>query len=86
MRIMKGRSCEINKKKYHWINEDIVIDFPVPKSLLPIIAALEELDEKEDYCYFDWSEALDCSAKEFVVRGKLTKKQWDLLCAKYDGR
>ena len=64
MRIMKGRSCEINKKKYHWINEDIVIDFPVPKSLLPIIAALEE----------------------FVVRGKLTKKQWDLLCAKYDGR
>ena len=66
-----------------WINNEIEIDFEVPKSLQNLIDKLEKYDAAEDYTYFNYSEALDDGAKELVVRGKLTKEQWDLLCAKY---
>lgn len=71
--------------KYNWIREDVVIDFPIPNSLQEIIAILELLDIAEDYGYYDYSEALDCGAKEYVYQGILTKKQWETLCLKYDG-
>lgn len=73
-------------KNHRWINDDVVIDFPIPKSLLPIIEELEKADANEDWGYFDWSEVLDCDAKEYARVGKLTIKQWDTLCEKYDGR
>ena len=59
-------------KKHHWINDDIVIDFPLPQSMLY-------------YAYFNYAEALDTGAKELYRRGTLTRKQWDQLCLKYDG-
>ncbi|MEG0360068.1 MAG: hypothetical protein RSC10_09925 [Longicatena sp.] len=68
-----------------WINENIDIDFSLPLSIQNIINVLTELNQKHDYCYYDYVEALDCTAKEMVVRGKLTKKQWDTLLNKYEG-
>ena len=68
-----------------WINKEIDIDFEVPKSLQNLIDELENLDDEENYAYFNYSEALDDGAKELVVKGKLTKEQWDLLCARYGG-
>lgn len=70
---------------HNWINDEIEIDFDVPKSLQYLIDELEKLDAAEDYAYFNYSEALDDGAKELVVQGKLTKEQWDLLCTKYNG-
>lgn len=72
-------------KKYNWINNEIEIDFPLPKLMQNLIVRLEELEAAGDYSYFNVSEALDCAAKEMVVQGLMTKEQWDLLCAKYDG-
>lgn len=72
-------------KKYNWINDAVIIDFPLPQGLLPLINKLEVLDASEDYAYFNYSEALDNAAKELVVKGRLSIHQWDLLCAKYDG-
>ena len=72
-------------KKHHWINDDIVIDFPLPQSMLYLIEELEKLDAEEDYAYFNYAEALDTGAKELYRRGTLTRKQWDQLCLKYDG-
>lgn len=72
-------------KKHHWINDDIVIDFPLPQSMLYLIEELENLDAEEDYAYFNYAEALDTGAKELYRRGTLTRKQWDQLCLKYDG-
>ena len=46
-------------KKHHWINDDIVIDFPLPQSMLYLIEELEKLDAEEDYAYFNYAEALD---------------------------
>lgn len=43
------------------------------------------MDEDEDYGYYEYSEALDYGAKEYVYQGVLTKKQWQTLCLKYDG-
>ncbi|NBK97240.1 MAG: hypothetical protein EOM50_04375 [Erysipelotrichia bacterium] len=71
-------------KNKSWIKKNIEINFPLPKSIQNIIEILEELDEKQDYCYYDYLEELDCTAKEMVVRGKLTKKQWDTLLEKYE--
>ena len=68
-----------------WINESVEITFPLPISIQNTITTLTELNKEQDYCYFDYVEALDCIAKEMVVRGKLTKKQWDTLLAKYGG-
>lgn len=67
-----------------WIKEKIEINFPLPRSIQEIIDILTNLNIEQDYCYFDYVEALDCTAKEMVVRGKLTKKQWDTLLAKYE--
>lgn len=41
-------------KKHHWINDDIVIDFPLPQSMLYLIEELEKLDAEEDYAYFNY--------------------------------
>ena len=69
----------------NWINDEIEIDFDVPKGIQDLINELEKLDDAEDYAYFNYSDALDCAAKELVKKGKLTTSQWNKLCAKYDG-
>lgn len=70
---------------HRWINDEIVIDFPLPKSLLNLIEELEQYDREENYAYFNYAEALDLGAKELFRRGTLTHEQWDRLCLKYDG-
>lgn len=70
---------------HHFINDDIIIDFKLPKLIQNVILELEELDKEEDYCYFDYSSALDNIAKSFYADGVLTKKQWELLAEKYNG-
>lgn len=76
-------SVETNER--NWINDEVEIDFEVPQSIQNLINELEKLDDAEDYAYFNYSEALDCAAKELVKNGKLTKFQWDKLCARYEG-
>lgn len=40
-------------KKYTWINDDIKIDFPLPKLLQNLVEELEELDLEENWLYLD---------------------------------
>lgn len=70
---------------HRWINDEVEIDFEIPKSLFNVIDELERCDREEDYGYWDWADALDVGAKEYVRQGKLTEKQWATLCRKYDG-
>lgn len=72
------------KKKYNWINDEVKIDFIVPKYIQEKINELEELDRAENDYYFDACEYLECDAKECVVQGVITKKQWEQLCTRYD--
>ncbi len=68
-----------------WINKSIDINFEVPASIKEFMEILDRLNDDQDYCYFDYADLLDNTAKELVVRGVLSKKQWDTLNEKYGG-
>lgn len=68
---------------YHYINEDIKIDFPLPKVMFNTIKEAEELDLQNSSEYFAVAEAIDVLAKQYVASGMWTKAQWDLICNKY---
>ena len=67
-----------------WIDDQIVIDFPVPSSIRQIISELEKYDKEEDvYFYFDRSEWLENETKDYVYERVLTEEQRELLIQKY---
>ena len=67
-----------------WIDDQIVIDFPVPSSIRQIISELEKYDKEEDvYFYFDRSEWLENATKDYVYERVLTEEQRELLIQKY---
>ena len=70
---------------YNWINDNVKIDFSLPKILKDKVIELEKLDKDKDYRYFDVCEYLDDDAKGYYVEGKISKKQWDMLVSRYDG-
>ena len=62
-----------------WIDDQIVIDFPVPSSIRQIISELEKYDKEEDvYFYFDRSEWLENATKDYVYERVLTEEQREL--------
>lgn len=70
-------------KKYTWINDDIKIDFPLPKLLQNLVEELEELDLEENWLYLDQCEFLENITKECIISGWITDEQRDLLCRRY---
>ena len=68
---------------YNFINEQITIDFPLPKLMQNTIIEAEELDKQNNPEYFCVAEAIDVLAKQYVASGMWTKTQWDLICKKY---
>ena len=71
-------------KKYNWVNDEINIDFKVPKSIEHQIEELERLDEEKNILYFDYCDHLDVLAKNAYAEGMITKKEWDALVMRYD--
>lgn len=71
-------------KKYHWIVDDVKIDFPVPNIIQEDIDKLEKLDRENCDLYFDYCEVLDDTCKVFYMNGTITKKQWDTIVSRYD--
>ena len=67
-----------------WIDDEIIIDFPVPSPIRQIMDELEKYDKEEDvYFYFDRSEWLENATKDYVYEKVLTEKQRELLIQKY---
>ena len=67
-----------------WIDDSIIIDFPIPNPIQQIISELEKYDQEEDdYFYFDRSELLENLTKDYVYEEVLTAKQRELLIQKY---
>lgn len=71
------------KRNYTWINDDIKIDFPLPKVLQNLVDELEKLDMEEDWLYLDRCEFLENITKECIISGWITDEQRDLLCHRY---
>ncbi|MBR0090872.1 MAG: hypothetical protein IJP92_04170 [Lachnospiraceae bacterium] len=64
------------KKKYHWINDDVIIDFPVSKVVAQVMRECERLDLEESMLYQDYADTLDSITKEMYANGHLTRTQW----------
>ena len=70
-------------KKFRWINDDIAIDFKVPRTLRNTMQEAEELDLADNIEYTHVADAIDVLCKEYVVIGLLTQEQWDRVVDRY---
>ena len=69
---------------YRWINEDVVIDFPIHDTVLKnTIADCERYDMAGDYQYFGMARAVDVLCKAFVAEGHMNQYQWNKLVSRY---
>lgn len=69
--------------KFRWIREDIVLDFPLPRTLQNDIKEAEELDLAGNIEYACVADAIDVLCKDYVANGIFTKEQWDKVVEKY---
>lgn len=70
---------------YNFINDKYKIDFPVPTGLQEIMDEAEKEDKRNSLgMYLSWADAIDVDAKNCYVAGLITKRQWDIICARYE--
>lgn len=70
---------------YNFINDNYKVDFPVPDSLMELIKEAEKYDKEDCYgMYQVYADGVDVGAKNCYAAGTLTRKQWDILCARYE--
>lgn len=69
--------------QFRWIEENVIIDFRIPRDWKNLIAELEKKDLAEDYSYFNLAELLDDLAKHAYGAGQISRSQWDKLRVKY---
>lgn len=70
--------------KFTWIDEEIVLDFEVPKLLKNTIEEIEQADIMQDKAEYNiLSDTIDVLSKNFCSAKILTQKQWDTICQKY---
>lgn len=68
----------------NFINDDIKIDFSVPANIQEFIEIAEKADRENHLgTYIAYADGIDVAAKNAYVAGKLTHRQWDLLCMRY---
>lgn len=72
-------------KKYHWVDDNVKIDFKLPSMIQELVNELEEMDRNEDWSYFDRCGFIENITKEFVINGEMTGRQRDILCQRYHG-
>lgn len=71
---------------FHFINDEIKIDFPVPKDVKYLMDVCEQKDLEDNYAAYEphVNALIDVVAKEACVQGHLTGKQWKLLERRYE--
>lgn len=70
---------------YHYIDDEVKMDFNVPKDLKILMEECEEFDLKDDYgAYMEFATLLtDVASKEVFRQGRITKEQWDKINERY---
>ena len=74
---------EEKQKEFHYIDESITIDFPIPTLLKNTLLEAEELDREDSPEYSHVADAIDVMCKGMVKTRILTQEQWDLIVQKY---
>ena len=65
------------------INDDIKIDFELPRLLKNTIEEAEELDKIGSVEYTAVADQIDVVCKGYVTTGDMTEEQWDIVTARY---
>lgn len=73
----------MNKNKFHWINDEVKIDFPVSTTIKNLMVDAERLDLEENFGYFNYAEAISDTCKLAYAEKVLTKEQWELIERRY---
>jgi len=82
---------EVNKnktnkqKKFHWVDDSVVIDFPVVEWIEKAMKEIEDCDLREDYMYFTLIDALWVDLKNWMDKGKISEAQCDHIMSQYPG-
>ena len=70
---------------YNFINDDIKLDFEIPGGLQYLIDEAEKADKENDLgTYIAYADVIDTAAKNYCAAGKITMKDWDKVCARYE--
>ena len=69
----------------NFINDEIKIDFAIPVNIQDFVEIAEKADKENDLgTYIAYADAIDIAAKNACVAGKLSQRQWNLLCMRYE--
>ena len=69
---------------YHYINDDIKIDFELSKTMQDLVEKAEEADILEDYgLYMNYVYAIDSRAKKEVTNHLMRESVWNRLLRRY---
>ncbi|MCQ2773104.1 MAG: hypothetical protein MJ238_07545 [Bacilli bacterium] len=69
---------------YHYINDDIKIDFELSKTMQDLVDKAEDADILEDYgLYMNYVYAIDSRAKKEVTNHLMRESTWNRLLRRY---
>jgi hypothetical protein len=71
-------------REYHFINNDIMIDFPLSKTMQDLIDEAEKADILNDYgLYMNIADAIDSQGKKETSHHLLRESEWKKLTRRY---
>lgn len=71
-------------RKYHFINNDIMIDFSLSKTMQDLIDEAEKADILNDYgLYMNIADAIDSQGKKETTHHLLRESEWKKLTRRY---
>ena len=71
-------------REYHFINNDIMIDFSLSKTMKDLIDEAEEADILNDYgLYMNIADAIDSQGKKEATHHLLRESEWKKLTRRY---
>ena len=71
-------------REYHFINNDIMIDFPLSKTMQDLIDEAEKADILNDYgLYMNIADAIDSQGKKETTHHLLSESEWKKLTRRY---
>lgn len=71
-------------RKYHFINNDIMIDFSLSKTMQDLIDEAEKADILNDYgLYMNIADAIDSQGKKETTHHLLRESEWKRLTRRY---
>lgn len=71
-------------RSYHYINNDIEIDFELSKTMKALVDEAEKADILEDYgLYMNIADAIDSQGKKETTNHQLRETEWKKLTRRY---